>query len=545
VTAGAESIDEIIGLYTMANAYAEAGSGLGTILLDIANASNKVESNTGKDGAMRTAINNYVADMDALVNGDPLVFYKAMGEQLVNLSSTGANSMLNICTNYGMLHYVVAGIRMGLSMGTFFGDQVTNMDAIAYYGTMMDMAGYFAKCTYDVVMDYQDDFRADNSYENAVKLNAVSELYLRVQALACQYAYSYSMAMAEKSVHESKYNEHLTAAAEVARYQGEINTLLTRGDVITIDDNGGISGFIASCPVTVVVENMDGSVAATLSTGKETVTPGYDDYYTVFGDDMDSKAGLYETDSQRIRIEGTGSGTMDLQLFDTAGGKLVNSYIYTDVPVSKGDEFTVGDGVLIVNGTTEIKPSESMETGHPFTDVSGHWAESYIGEAYNKGYFSGMTPTTFVPGGQVTRGQFVTVLARYAGVDLSKYTEQVFSDVPAAKYYAPAVQWASENGIVNGTGATTFSPDAKITRQDIATIFLRYIKFAGLELDAKAEVKDFKDKSSIAGYAAEAVEALCRAGVLTGRTDGSFDPRTGATRAEAATIFCRFAAAVK
>ena len=540
---GCQTIQDLIDYYTLANAYAGAGDVFTDMMTDIFNASSGVKSNTGKGIFMRSAVSNFVSEMDAMVAGDPLAMWNKLGEEVVDLASTGANGIVNICSNFSDIMPVAAGIKMGLGMGVFFGDQITNMDAVAYYGTMMDMAGYFAKCVHKVAIDYSNAFYADPSYENALRMNSIINLYLRIQALSCQYAFGYSMALAEKSLF--KEHEHIAAAAEVAQYQGRIEELLYFGDVITIEEDGSISGFVASCPVTVSVKNMNGTEIARLESGKETRRSGYGDYYLVFGDEMDSKAGVYDTETQMIVIEGEGSGTMDLLLYDYADGRIVRSYTYNDVPVKKGDRIVPGDGVLMVNGKTTVKPDDSYEIDHPFTDVAGHWAEPYIAESYKSGYFAGMTPTTFEPKGQVTRGQFVTVLARYAGVDLSGYNKQVFADVPANAYYAPAVQWASEQGIVNGTGGGNFSPKAQITRQDMATIFLRYVKLAGLELADSGEVRTFTDADSIAGYASEAVDALSSAGVITGRTDGRFDPRSSATRAEAATIFCRFAEAVK
>ena len=77
-----------------------------------------------------------------------------------------------------------------------------------------------------------------------------------------------------------------------------------------------------------------------------------------------------------------------------------------------------------------------------FTDISGHWAESYINKAVNLGLFSGTTPTTFSPDANMTRAMFVTVLAKYSKEDIQQYTTSQFRDVPADAWYAHAVAWA-------------------------------------------------------------------------------------------------------
>ena len=180
----------------------------------------------------------------------------------------------------------------------------------------------------------------------------------------------------------------------------------------------------------------------------------------------------------------------------------------------------------------------SAASGLPFTDVAvDRWSYTYIKQMYDAGVVSGMTPTTFEPAGDVTRAQFVTMLAGLAKADVSKYPATSFRDVPEGAWYAPYVNWALANGIVSGTSATTFSPDAKITRQDMAVMLYQYTQRYDVALQQHT-VTPFTDESSISAYALPAVQALHRAGVISGMPDGSFQPFGTATREQACVVLC-------
>ena len=180
----------------------------------------------------------------------------------------------------------------------------------------------------------------------------------------------------------------------------------------------------------------------------------------------------------------------------------------------------------------------SAASGLPFTDVAAdRWSYTYIKQMYDAGVVSGMTPTTFEPAGDVTRAQFVTMLAGLAKADVSKYPATSFRDVPEGAWYAPYVNWALANGIVSGTSATTFSPDAKITRQDMAVMLYQYTQRYDVALQQQT-VTPFTDESSISAYALPAVQALHRAGVISGMPDGSFQPLGTATREQACVVLC-------
>ncbi len=168
-------------------------------------------------------------------------------------------------------------------------------------------------------------------------------------------------------------------------------------------------------------------------------------------------------------------------------------------------------------------------TTQVFTDVpADHWAYSYIMDLYNAGIINGESETLFVPDGNITRAEFTKIATLIFELPIAETTSK-FADVGADDWYAPYVSTALDAGIINGTSETTFSPDDNITREQIAAIVGRF-----LNASSQAAVS-YSDAADIEDYALPYVAALSEQGVLTG-SDGMFNPKSPATRAEAAAI---------
>ena len=156
--------------------------------------------------------------------------------------------------------------------------------------------------------------------------------------------------------------------------------------------------------------------------------------------------------------------------------------------------------------------------------------------------FRGVGENRFAPDGSMTRAMFVTVLYRLAGAPAVTGTSG-FADVAADAWYADAVTFAKQNGLVAGVSATKFAPDDKITREQMATLLYRYLGFAGYTLPEN-EAKTFTDAAAISAWAVDGVAYGQTHGLLSGRPDGSFAPRDNATRAECCTLFARMIPAI-
>ena len=210
--------------------------------------------------------------------------------------------------------------------------------------------------------------------------------------------------------------------------------------------------------------------------------------------------------------------------------------------------------LLVVSMVLSLLPVSALAAGtkdtaadSPFTDVKpGDWCYDAVLYAKANGFFSGTSETTFSPNGTMTRGMFVTVLGRMAGIDPAKYGGDTgFTDVPEGMYYAPYVKWAAQYGITGGTGDGRFSPDALITRQQMAALFVRYFEKFGIRLTGGTQYTTVPaDLDAVAPYAREAVVKLWQAGLLNGNGT-RFDPTGNASRAQAAALCQRTDKAVE
>lgn len=175
-----------------------------------------------------------------------------------------------------------------------------------------------------------------------------------------------------------------------------------------------------------------------------------------------------------------------------------------------------------------------------YNDVhESDWYYSYITDLSDRGIISGPGDGNFYPGRELTRAEFVKILAEASG-DILSDGETGFLDVEAGKWYAPYVKWAADKGIVLGYNGM-FDPLGKITRQDMAVILIRFADSVGLEFPRTEPAPSYTDAENIADYAAEAVYFLQKAGIMSG-SGGAFYPLANATRAEAAKIVSAFLA---
>lgn len=198
-----------------------------------------------------------------------------------------------------------------------------------------------------------------------------------------------------------------------------------------------------------------------------------------------------------------------------------------------------------LNGTTIImNPSTEATVELPFTDIQArHWFYTSVQFVYEKNMMSGMTETTFAPDVATTRGMIVTILYRLEGSPAAKTAD--FADVPADRYYAKAIAWASEKGIVSGYPDGTFAPEQEITREQMASILYRYAQYKGYGTTDRAVLSGYTDVSAVSDYALEAMRWANGAGIISGVTDMTLVPKGSATRAQIASILMRFCETVK
>lgn len=171
-----------------------------------------------------------------------------------------------------------------------------------------------------------------------------------------------------------------------------------------------------------------------------------------------------------------------------------------------------------------------------FSDLTGFdWAEDAIYNLFVQGIITGTSRTTYAPGKNITRADFITLIVRAFGFSVN-FTDN-FSDVSSSAYYYNAVGIAKALGIATGSGANKFNPTAPITRQDIMVIIQRVAEKAQLSL-SPVSYPYFTDMNDVSAYAKDAVELLTQAEIITGAND-KINPKNYATRAEVAVILDR------
>lgn len=170
-----------------------------------------------------------------------------------------------------------------------------------------------------------------------------------------------------------------------------------------------------------------------------------------------------------------------------------------------------------------------------FPDVKrSAWYYETVETAYRLNLFGGNNEGLFEPDRKITRAEFAKVMAALLGADLSGYGGASYTDVAETAWYAPAVAWAKENGVMNGYG-DTFRPDAPITREEMCKVFFNILS-PNLESPASGT---FQDDRAISGWAREAVYYCSGLGLIQGDEHSRCNPGSSTLRSEAATVFVR------
>ena len=238
-------------------------------------------------------------------------------------------------------------------------------------------------------------------------------------------------------------------------------------------------------------------------------------------------------------IESFGFGLMDVALLD-------ENRAHAEYTVENAKEITAPPSSATTPkppATTPATPTTPTEgTTVSFPDAVGHWGESWIAKAAERGLFGGDDKGNFLPNNNISRGDFVLVLWRMAGKPEPSGASP-FSDVTEKDYYAKAVAWAYEKGIVNGKGSG-FAPKDSLTRQEAMKILFGYAGSpSGMELMLAAEYdKAFADSAQIASWAKSAMYWAYYQGIINGvsTTEKALGPTMTATRAQLAKILVEY-----
>lgn len=361
-----------------------------------------------------------------------------------------------------------------------------------------------------------------------------------------------------------------TALAAAPTIQGA-ELQASPGETVTytvqLKDNPGIAGVMlylrADTKVFQVPTDRDGDYE--VSTGE--VTAGGSMLANTLGNEGWQVLWFQATNSQKDGVflniklkvsQDAKTGTYPIQLalspentVDQAGKQVSLSCVNGSVQVKENAQ-TPSGGTSGGTGSSGItKPSQPTTPTTPdtpdqsdavFSDVPAtHWAYASVMELQKRGIVNGVQKGIFAPNAEVTRAQFMKMLAGVAGAQVGEPDKALpFTDVVEGSWYTPYVAWAYQTGVVNGVSATSFAPDAPISRQQICAMLQRLAEKQGITLPEKTAELTFKDQESIQDYAKAAVTAMQKAGLLSGYEDGTFRPANHATRAESAKILAAF-----
>lgn len=337
-------------------------------------------------------------------------------------------------------------------------------------------------------------------------------------------------------------------------------------DKATVNKNGSYELPIAPTKEGYELEGWRSSADNKLYTGTVTITA--DTVFTAQWDKISSggashpEAGSSSSSSDRYEIskpsdvengsikvsdsKAEKGDTVTITVTPDEGYELDELVVYDE----DGDEIDLkdkGDGKFtfeMPKGDVEIEVSFAAISGETpkadFVDVPvDAWYAEAVQYVYENGMMSGTSETTFSPDLTTTRGMIVTILYRLENEPTVTGTT-AFTDVAADQYYANAVAWAAQNGIVSGIDATTFAPNNAITREQMAAILYRYAQFKGYDVSAKADLSVYTDAAQVSTYATDAMAWANGAQLITGISQTTLTPAGNATRAQVATILMRF-----
>lgn len=245
--------------------------------------------------------------------------------------------------------------------------------------------------------------------------------------------------------------------------------------------------------------------------------------------------------------EFTGDGILATYTFLAKEDLTSLNFKVSDIDFIDVEENSVSYSII---GATEIIPEEPSdaevkeeEIEHLYADTEGHWSESYINTATEKGLFKGDEKGFFNPDDDVTRAQFITVLWRMAGSPAADADAAPFTDISGqSEEFKTAIAWGYANGCINGTSANTFEPDGNLTREAAVKILHAYSGGqSGMEL-MFAFVYDghFKDSNQISSWAKPSVYWGIYYKMLSGTSADTLSPQDTVTRAQLAKILVNY-----
>lgn len=467
-------------------------------------------------------------------------------------------------------------IKTALSTGKFAVDVLTNVDDQAYLGsTLLRLCAlsYILHPTIEKIAGTPADWNTqqvlsplqksvsleDYQFNRAVDFDESINIYKSILSVASDYGESYARACltaANKSILNLNKSEtvswYSTAISAARAQEAACKEIHCHTPGLEYDPNtnrvtyksANLKVYTVACPVDVTVKTDTGKQIAFLSNRGNTIAEGYEQYfYTV---ESKETAGDYikvavVPASYKVTLQGSGSGTMNAYVAEVNDGTLQRSGGFYDIPVTRNTEGQFVSGKTVSEDDLILNgKTVDIVPDMPFKDVkSSDWFYNDVKYVYEKGMMAGTAADVFAPNATTTRAMIVTILYRLEGSPAVTGTS-AFVDVPAGQWYTDAVNWAAANQIVKGTSATTFAPNDSITREQMAAILYRYAQYKGYDVTKQADLSGYSDNSQVSAYAKDALAWANAAKLINGVTNTTLAPQGNATRAQVSAILHRF-----
>ena len=301
--------------------------------------------------------------------------------------------------------------------------------------------------------------------------------------------------------------------------------------LMLVDFEKMVDDVLDASPLVHTQSQYDAMISFTFNLGPQWINPKYNIYqYFVYGGytemEFVNTMGRWLSSSSEV-VDGLARRRIDEADMYLNGVYRLGSTAYVRVVFNAMGGEAEEDYVYYKTGTSLGTLPNAYRTGHYFTG----W--------YDRALSGGTSETTFEPESTMNRAMLATVIYRMAGSPAGA-AKAPFTDVAAADWFADAVAWAYENGVVKGMSATSFAPLQEITREQLAVMLLRYADLCGYDTSARASLKDFADAAKVSDYAADAMQWAVANGILNGTDGKRLDPAGSATRAQCAAMLVRF-----
>lgn len=464
------------------------------------------------------------------------IYYSLLENGNIVTSGTNLNprTAVGIKEDGSLVVYAIDGRQSSVSTGLNLVDLANHMKSLGCtYAFNMDGGGSTA--FYTRLPGIEDKATRKNSPSEGVERKVANGLLLVYKAgdggSTPQHLNLYpslTLAMPGASVQVNGYASNSlfekTSLPSALTYtvndgSGTINSsgLFTAGDIegrVTIT---GTSGNISGTTEVEVVKN------------NLTITPSVTKLYIEAGQSSDINVSVKSGPINVVSNDSSFTWTCD-----PAIGTIDQNGVFT---AGSNNTAQTGNIYLAYNGQTITIPVQAGALTKDFPDTTTHWAKAYIGNLAARNILAGMGDNKFYPDTQLTRAQFLAILAKTVdGLDVSTAVPAKFNDVSSAEWYYNYINWGYNSGIVSGISDTEFAPNANITREQMCIMLCKFAVSQNLQLPQTGNSVSFTDDNAINSWSRDYVYTVVGAGIMNGQPAGNFEPQGLTTRAQAAKV---------